>query len=248
MKFLVFIFLSTTMFSQNFIPGKILSENGFGLENVLVINIKTGSKVFTDNEGNFNIEVSLNDELRFIKQDFERVSKIIQIPDLITLLSIQLIKTPIEIEEVKVFIKPTGNLGKDVTRIKTDNSEKILKKNIGLPQPKGILRETIPTSLPKAIASLNIDAIYKIVSGKAEQMKKLYKYEDMQRNLNWIIESNGNEYFTERGIPNGKIREFIEFSILIEPKIEQNIRLNKLHTVNFLLEETATIYLERLMK
>ena len=79
-------------------------------------------------------------------------------------------------------------------------------------------------------------------------MRNIYKYEDMQRSINWITERNGDEYFIERGIPKDKIREFIEFSILIEPTINQNIKLNNLSAVNFALENTASIYLERLRK
>lgn len=253
MKFLIFIFISTISYAQYVISGNVLSESDFALQNVMVVNIKTGNKIFTNNEGSFNIEANTNDELRFIKEKYERGSKVIENSDFLIPLSIQLVRVPIEIVEVKVAMKPTGNLGKDASRIKVDHSKEVLQKEIGLPQPKGIQREKVPVLtkdilLPLLTARLNIDAIYKVVSGKARKMKSFYKYEDMQRNINWITEHNGDEYFIEREIPKEKIREFLEFSILLEPHIAQNIKFNNLSAVNFELENTTSIYLERLKK
>lgn len=253
MKSLLLILISSISYAQNTISGNVLSENGFVVQNVMVINTKTGNKVFTNNEGSFKIDVNTNDELRFIKENYERGVKVIRNNDFSATLKIELVRVPIEIEEVNVTPKPTGDLIKDVNRIKIDNSKEILKKEIGLPQPKGILREKVPTLkkdilLPLLTAKLDIDAIYKVVSGDARKMRSLYKYEDLQRNIRWIFEQNGDEYFIERGIPKQKIMEFIEFSILIEPKINQNIKSNNLSAVNFLLENTYAIYLERLKK
>ncbi len=253
LKYLVFILLSSFIYSQNIVSGNVLSEDGFVLQNVTVVNVKTGNKTFTNHEGIFKIEANVSDELRFIKENYERGSKVVKKNDFSIPLSVQLVRVPIEIEEVKVAVKPTGDLGKDASRIKIDHSKEILQKEIGLPQPKGIQREKAPTLtkdilLPLITARLNIDAIYKVVSGDARKMRSLYKYEDMQRNINWITEHDGEAYFTERGIPKEKIRECIEFSILIEPTINQNIKLNNLSAVNFVLENTTSIYLERLKK
>lgn len=244
MKYLIFLFFSTFIYAQNTISGNVVSESDFVLQNVIVVNVKTGNKTLTNNDGNFSIKADVNDELRFIKENFERGSKVLHNSDFFTPLSIQLVRVPTEIEEVKVAVKPTGDLGKDINRLKVDHSKETLQKEIGLPQPKGIQREKVPKSLPLAIATLNIDAIYKLTSGTARKMKTLYKYEDMQRNINWITEHNGDEYFTQRGIPKEKISEFLEFSILIEPKIIQNIKMNSLSKVNFELENTTDIYLK----
>lgn len=117
MKYLIFIFFSIITYGQNIVSGNVSSENGFIIQNVLVINIKTGSKTYTNNEGSFKIEASVNDELRFIKENYERGSKIVYKNDFLTPMSIQLIKVPIEIEEVNVAPKLTRDLRKD-----TENS------------------------------------------------------------------------------------------------------------------------------
>lgn len=253
MKYLILILISAVSYAQNIVSGIVMSESNFGLHDVIVVNINTGKKVYSNHRGNFSIEANINDELRFIKENYERGAKVVHSNDFLTAMSIQLVRVPIEIEEVNVVPKPTGDLVKDANRVKIDHSKEILQKEIGLPQPKGIQREKAPTLtkdvlLPLITARLNIDAIYKVVSGNARRMRNIYKYEDMQRSINWITERNGDEYFIERGIPKDKIREFIEFSILIEPTINQNIKLNNLSAVNFALENTASIYLERLRK
>ncbi len=253
MKYLISLLISVISYAQNIVSGRVLSENGFGLQKVMVVNINTEKKVYSNQNGNFSIEANINDELRFIKENYERGSKVIQNKDFLTPISIQLVRVPIEIEEVNVAPKPTGDLVKDANRVKIDHSKEILQKEIGLPQPKGIQREKVPVLtkdilLPLLTARLNIDAIYKVVSGKARKMKSLYKYEDMQRNINWITEHNGDEYFIEREIPKEKIREFLEFSILLKPQIAQHIKLNNLSAVNFELENTTSLYLGRLKK
>lgn len=253
MKYLILILISAVSYAQNIVSGIVMSESNFGLHDVIVVNINTGKKVYSNHRGNFSIEANINDELRFIKENYERGAKVVHNNDFLTPISIHLVRVPIEIEEVNVAVKLTGVLAKDASRVKIDHSKEILQKNIGLPQPKGIQREKVPVLtkdilLPLLTARLNIDAIYKVVSGKARKMKSLYKYEDMQRNINWITEHNGDEYFIEREIPKEKIREFLEFSMLVEPQIAQDIKFNNLSAVNFKLENTASIYLERLRK
>lgn len=75
--------------------------------------MQTDEKVFTDNDGNFKIRASVRDELRFVKENFERKSKIIQNSDFFTILTVQLTRIPIDIDEVKVVAKLTGNLTND---------------------------------------------------------------------------------------------------------------------------------------
>lgn len=113
MKYLFFLFSSSLIYTQSIVSGNVLSENGFAIQNVLVVNIKTGNKIFTNNKGNFKIEANINDELRFIKENYERVSKVIYNNDVLYPMSIQLIKVPVEIEEVNITPKLTGNLEKD---------------------------------------------------------------------------------------------------------------------------------------
>lgn len=127
MKFLIFIFISTISYAQNIVSGNVVSEYHTVLSNVVVVNIGTDKKVLTDNEGSFKIEANVNDELRFIKENYERGSKVVHNNDFLTPMSIQLVRVPIEIEEVNVITKPTGNLGRDSKN--HNSSEKVLALN-----------------------------------------------------------------------------------------------------------------------
>lgn len=129
MKYLFFLFFSSLIYAQNIVSGNVLSESGFVVQNVMVINTKTGNRVFNNNEGTFKIEANINDELRFIKENYERGSKIIQNNDYQILLSIQLVQVPIEIEEVKLGFNPTGNMKKDIN-FNTSHKTKLLNEDI----------------------------------------------------------------------------------------------------------------------
>ena len=69
---LLFLFSSISIFSQNIISSKVVNEINFGIPAVLVVNINTDQKTYTDLNGDFSISANAHDELRFIKSKFER--------------------------------------------------------------------------------------------------------------------------------------------------------------------------------
>ncbi len=60
------------MQAQIYVSGNVVSEYHTLLSNVMIVNIRTDKKVLTDSEGDFKIEANVNDELRFIKENYER--------------------------------------------------------------------------------------------------------------------------------------------------------------------------------
>ena len=76
-------------------------------------------------------------------------------------------------------------------------------------------------------------------------MRQLYKYEDLQDNVEWIREKVGDDYFLKMEIPATKISEFLQFSIGVKPEISKYIKAQKLSKVLFVLEETLPQYLNR---
>jgi hypothetical protein len=252
MKYFLFIFIFIYSFgnAQEKVSGNVLSEYDYKLQNVTVINITTHEQAVTDNTGFFTIKAKVNDELRFLKENYERGSKKIVNQDFFTGMSFILVQMPKDINEVKIGTKITGDLDNDIGKIKTNHSKELLKKNVGLPQPKGVQREKAPIAkkmiLPLLLGSLNVDDAYKLVSGKARKMKSLYQYEDMQANIAWIIDNDGEQYVIQRGIPKERINECLMFSILIKPQIKEHIKVNNISAVNLILEDTIDIYLKRL--
>lgn len=249
--FLCFVFLciAKTIQAQSVVNGTVLSEDGFSISNVLVFNIDTQKKTYTDSEGKFILEGKFNEELRFIKDDYERKSKIIRNT---SNLKVTLIKLPIEIEEVKIK-HISGNLLTDSKRIRVDNSTEKLKKEIGIPEPKGKQREKVPTvvndvffPLLSLSPTIKIQELYTLISGDNRRMKALYKYEDLQENVKWIRERIDDDYFVKFNIPRERIREFLEFAIETSPNILLGIKSNKIEKVRFELISSINLYTSRL--
>ncbi|MEC5394560.1 carboxypeptidase-like regulatory domain-containing protein [Bergeyella sp. RCAD1439] len=246
---LFFIWAWAPIYSQRNLSGRVVLEEGVGIQGVLVVNTATNRSVITGEEGHFSIQANAKDEIRFVKASFDRFSMTVKEEDFEGGLSIKLLLKPVEIEEVRLF-PLTGRLREDVGKMKSDQRLTQLKKTIGLPGPKETPRETIPTLTNGVIAPLltfkiDLNAIYKLVNGDARRMKNLYAYEDLQRTVNWILEQNGVSYFQQRGIVPHQARSFLEFAVLSFPDISSLVRKRELNKVNFLLEEALTVYLER---
>lgn len=245
----VLLFLSKLVFSQETIVGKITDDNDISLGSVTVINMSTDQKSVTNSSGEFSIEASKNDELRFVKNGYERFSRRVLTDGINYQLSITLIKLAEEIEEVKV-VKLSGDLNKDSRAVaKVDKSE-IVEDAVGLPQPVGKMREkpaeVKQVLLPMLLGQLNVQGVYDLVSGKARRQKRAYKYDDLQEHILWVRKRVEDEYFTKTGIPAERISEFIEFSFLYKPQVRTYVKAKNLAGVLLRIEEVIPVYLERL--
>lgn len=248
--FVIAFCLSITIFSQQ-VTGKVTDEDGNPIPAVLVFNIKTEKQTYTAINGNFSIECSENDELRFARKGFERISKTVNQFDFTTNLQMILERTPEEIEEVKVpNIRLTGDINKDAKNLSKIDKVDELQKEIGVPKPPEKPRET-PSEVTKDVllpiitGRLNVQAIYNVVSGKARKQKNLYRYEDLQDNIHWIRERIPDEYFEKMDIPQEKIQEFILFSIGQNPEITKYVKAKNLSKVMLIFEETLPQFIEK---
>lgn len=236
------------MFSQQKISGKILSENDMVITQVLVVNISNNQKTYSDAFGNFTIEGNVNDEIRFSKAGYERASK--RIFDFNSSLNIVLIRVPEEIKEVEI-LNLTGDLNKDSKRLSKEDKVAKLQQSIGLPRPPEIAREKAPELSDAFVigfpmAAINIDALYKVISGDARRMKTLYKYEDLQRHLKWVVSRLDAEYFVNLGIPEERIREFLEFAFLENPRSLDFVKSKNINGAVFEIEKVIPKFKERL--
>lgn len=79
-KFLILIVLLQMIFtfSQQNIAGKIVDEDHNNLTGVLVFNITKNIKAYSNISGDYLIEADENDEVKFIKEGFYRIDKIIK--------------------------------------------------------------------------------------------------------------------------------------------------------------------------
>lgn len=245
---LLLILISVRIFSQQKISGKTVSENDMVITSVLVVNISNDKKAYSDADGNFEIEASANDEIRFSKEGYERSSR--RVVDPSSLLNVVLIRIPEEIEAVEI-LNLTGDLNKDSKKLAKDDKVVKLQKNIGLPKPPEVAREKAPELSDAFVigfpmAAINVDALYKVISGDARRMKNLYKYEDLQRHLKWVISRLDAEYFMNLGIPEERVKEFLEFAFLDNPRSLDFVKSKNINGTIFEIEKVIPKFNERL--
>ncbi|MEG1592027.1 carboxypeptidase regulatory-like domain-containing protein [Chryseobacterium sp.] len=242
-----FFFLTIYFFGQHKITGKTLSENDMIVASVLVVNISNDQKVYSNSLGEFSIEGSEKDEIRFIKKGYERASR--KVVDVESSMNVVLVRIPEEIEEVEI-ISTTGDLAKDSKRLTKIDKKEQLQKDIGLPKPPEKPRE-VPAEVKKvllaaAFGNVNVQAVYDLISGKSRRQKRWYKYEDVQDDILWIRKRIDDDDFVKDGIPVERISEFLEFSFIIRPEIRSYVKAKNISRVMFNLDEVIPVYVDRL--
>ena len=228
--YITILFFSVLGFSQS-ISGKVETEEGLSIGNVLVINIKTNEKVNTDENGKFTISAKLQDEIRFVKKGYDRVSHIVKSADFDKHILLKMRETETVIKEVVIIPKS-----------KIDR----LKKDIEVPTVKKGTESKSKPAKWKDVLALDIDAFEELITGNARRKKTRYKYEDMQADILQVKEFLGEEYFIENKIPSERIHEFLEFSIIEKPEIKKHMKTGNQTQVMMILEEMFPIYHKRL--
>ena len=224
------LFFSILGFSQS-VSGKVETEEGLSVANVLVINLKTNEKVNTDENGKFTISAKLQDEIRFVKKGYDRVSHIVKSADFDKHILLQMRKSETIINEVVIIPKS-----------KIDR----LKKDIEVPTVKKGTESKPKPAKWKDVLALDIDAFEELITGNARRKKTRYKYEDMQADILQVKEFLGEEYFIENKIPSERIHEFLEFSIIEKPEIKKHMKTGNQTQIMMILEELFSIYHKRL--
>ncbi len=235
-RFLLFYCLCISFFvcSQT-ISGVVVSEEDHPISKVLIVNMSSNQKVYTDNFGNFSIAGKMGDELRFAKEKYK--GERIKINN--DLLKVILQQLPQEIEEVKIINKRLA-----------ESQEEKLRKDIGLPKGPEKPREK-PADLAddflRIPPKVNIQNIYDAISGKSRRLKRLYKYEDLQEGLAWIQNNIDLEYFAEAGISPEKFNDFLMFSLQDE-KVLMYMKAKNIGGLTVSLDNHIGAYLEKIGK
>ena len=246
-SFLFLIMFSLPLFSQE-IAGTVTDEDRNVLPAVLVMNMRTEQRTYTNLKGEFSLAASENDELRFVRNGMDRASHRISGADFQRALSVVMIRTAADIEEVKVPpLRLSGDIGKDSRLLTKEDKVEKLQNEIGLPKapekprekPAAVAKDIL---LPVAFGQLNVQAVYDVVSGKARRQKSLYRYEDIQDQISWIRQRTDDEYFAKSGIPVNLINEYLRFSFGKNPEIRKYVAAGNLSKVLLLLEDTLPEY------
>ncbi len=235
--FFLFFTFSLSVFSQQYISGKITSEFNAALQSVVIFNTRTNEKVLSDQDGNFSVPAQQTDELRFVKSGYDRNSRKITANSFSGPLNIILTKAPYDIAEIELKFHATGNLERDVKALEA--SKKVVTLNTEMKAYMMTpLTEVAPKlSTPSAFAApnynagqINILALGSAVFGLIKKAKNppitTPNYAETQafyRRLKNTIDLN---YYTSRGWKEEDIDRFLIYA-------DQSYSLAKTYRKNF---------------
>ncbi|WP_179469330.1 carboxypeptidase-like regulatory domain-containing protein [Chryseobacterium sp. H1D6B] len=201
MKIKLFFLLSLLFFinisAQDYIFGKVTSEENIEMPDVTVINIRTDERAATNQDGHFMISGRQGDELRFIKLGYERSTK--RVADIGSPMSITLIRSAALIAEVEIKKGITGDLKIDSKNLDRPKKVEKLVKDID----KYILQK----SDPRVLAAKGGEFVQP--KGQGFSIGKVKnKWDDIDL-MNYIQSSLGEKYFTDLKISKPEIQTFI---------------------------------------
>lgn len=226
MKKILLLFFFTVfanLYSQEYIFGKVTSEQNTEIAGVLVINIKTDEETYTNKDGNFMIAAKSKDLLRFVKQKFDRVSYTIKPEDFQKSITINMQKATIEIDEVEIKNKLTGNLKDDINKVenkkKTKLNQEISKMNLEKTDLTILLPRAGEFKQPKG-EGFSIGAI-----------KDRWDTVDVNQGYLYIL---GEDYFVEElGLQKEEVAHFIGY-------VMQSLNLKNIKKKGYFLSEDIT--------
>lgn len=198
-SFLLFLFFINT-YAQNYIFGKITSEENREMQDVTVINIRTDETVLTNRDGHFMISGRQGDELRFIKAGYERIVK--KVTDINSPLNITLVSTPIQIAEVEVKKGITGDLKIDSKNLNKPKKVEKLLSDLGIYMAQ--------KSDPRVLAARPGEFVQPVTIGTFSIGKIKNKWDDVDF-MNYLISALGENYFTDLKIEKPQIQHFIYY-------------------------------------
>lgn len=196
---LLFLFLLVhSFYAQEYIFGKITSEQNIELSGVLILNTRTDEKAYSDSDGNFMISAKNNDALRFVKQKYDRITYSVKPEDFKNSIKITLIKSVVEIEEVEIKTKLTGNLREDARRVESVRKVKLNKE---------ISKYIAEKSDPEIIKPRGGEFVQPV--GQGFSVGKVSNQADQIDLAEDFLEILGEDYFTDLGLKKSEISGFI---------------------------------------
>ena len=196
---ILFLFIiSHSVHAQEYIFGKITSEQNIELSGVLILNTRTDEKAYSDSDGNFMISAKNNDALRFVKQKYDRITYSVKPEDFKNSIKITLIKSVVEIEEVEIKSKLTGNLREDARRVESVKKVKLNKE---------IAKYIAEKSDPEIIKPRGGEFVQPV--GQGFSVGKVSNQADKIDLAEDFLEILGEDYFTDLGLKKSEISGFI---------------------------------------
>ncbi len=225
------------------LQGKITNETD--IDGVHVLNISSHFSTITDENGHFSIQVKPLDTLLF--SSIKYMPEKVVVADAIYEKGIITVKLSEMVNELdEVFIEPnlSGNIAADLKKIKTEKP--INFDDVGIPGFKGKPEEKIvPLYFVVTPTSVNIDALYKYLSGYYKELKIRRRWEVENNAVAQMLNYYTIPFFTTTyAIPENRVYDFLLFCAETTT-IESDFKKERYGSVLLVLDEKAKIYAER---
>lgn len=205
MKYKLLFILSLISFiqmnAQNYIFGKISSEDLSEVPNVTVINLRTDEQVLTNRDGHFMISGRQGDILRFFKNGFERTDQKVSKENLESPMNVKLLRAAELIAEVEIKKGLSGDLKIDSKTLNPPKKVEKLKAEIN-----NYLKQK---SDPRILAARPGEFVQP--KGQGFSIGKVKnKWDDLDF-ANYLAYALGEQYFTDLKIEKPFINHFINY-------------------------------------
>jgi hypothetical protein len=187
--------------AQDYLFGKIITEENIEMPEVTVINIRTDERVSTNANGHFMISGRLGDELRFVKSGYERINRKITQENIGSPLNVTLIRQTALIAEVEIKKGITGDLKIDSKNLNRPKKVEKLIKDIDL----YIAQKSDPRILAARAGEFVQPKGQGFSVGKVKD-----KWDDVDF-MSYLHESLGDQYFIDLKIEKSAIQHFISY-------------------------------------
>lgn len=204
MKIKLFFVLASLFFincnAQNYIFGKVTSEDKNEMPEVTVINIRTDERVLTNRDGHFMISGRAGDELRFVKSGYERTNRKINQENITSPVNVKMIRAAELIAEVEIKKNVTGDIKIDSKNLNPPRKVEKLKNDLA--------KYMSQKSAPGVLAARPGEFVQPVTKGIYSFGKVKNKWDDVDL-MNYLQNSLGDTFFQELQIPKPQIQHFI---------------------------------------
>ncbi len=205
MKLKLLFFLFSVLFihinAQDYIFGKITSEEQSELPDVTVINIRTDERVATNRDGHFMISGRAGDELRFVKNGYERTQQKVTAQNISSPVNVTLVRAATLIAEVEIKKEVTGDIKIDSKNLNPPKKVEKLKSDIGLYMSQ--------KSDPRILAARPGEFVQPKEQGfSVGKIKDKWDDVDLSSYFSYAL---GEKYFTDLKIDRALIQHFIYY-------------------------------------
>lgn len=198
--FILFTVFFITAQAQDYIFGKVTSEENSDISGVTVINIRTDERIITNRDGHFMISGRIGDQLRFVKEGYERASRRINNEDISAPVNVKLVRSATLIAEVEVKKELTGDLKIDSKNLNPPRKVQKLKSDLAVYMKR--------KSAPSVLAPRAGEFVQPVTKGVFSLGKVKNKWDDIDL-LNYLQNALGTSFFEDLKIDKAQVQHFI---------------------------------------